>query len=171
MTDLGTRWDSATGTGDLALALPKQLLWTDGAGKSVNDQAGHPVAASFTPGAGLVVGDDLLTAVLISLFTDAQADADDRIIDGSDDPRGWWGGAIGSKLWLRARAKPTSITLALAQRDIEQALAWLIEDDVAARVDVTTEWTRPGMLGARVEILRADGNRRALAFAQDWESA
>lgn len=171
MADLTTRWNSATGAGDLALALPSQLIWTDQNGVSVVDQTGRPISASFSPGSGLVTGDDLLTAVLISLFTDAVADGDDAITDGSDDPRGWWGGAIGSKLWLRLRAKATSTALALVKRDIEQALEWLLEDDVAARVDVTTEWTRPGLLGARVVIRRTDGTRRALAFTQDWESA
>lgn len=171
MTDLATRWDSATGAGDLGLSLPQQLIWTDEHGNSVLDLAGRPVAASFTAGTGLAVGDDLLTAVLISLFTDGAADPDDAIPDGSDDPRGWWGGEIGSKLWLRMRSKATLSALALVRRDIEQALAWLVEDNVAARVDVATEWTRPRLLGARVLILRADGTRRALAFAQDWEGA
>lgn len=40
----------------------------------------------------LVTGNDLQSAVLISLFTDRIANRDDPIPDGTDDPRGWWGG-------------------------------------------------------------------------------
>ncbi len=109
--------------------------------------------------------------MLISLFTDAEAGVDDAILDGSADPRGWWGGPIGSKIWLRTRSKATPLVLALVKNDIEQALAWLIEDDVAAMIDVETEWTRPGLLGARVVIRRVDGTRRALAFGRVWENA
>ncbi|ASV34410.1 phage baseplate protein [Candidatus Hamiltonella defensa] len=53
-------------------------------------------------------GDDLDTAVFISLFTDQQARADDTY-DG-DDRRGWWGDlgedyCIGSRLWLIYRQR------------------------------------------------------------------
>jgi len=56
----------------------------------------------------LTSGDDLDTAVFISLFTDQQARADDTY-DG-DDRRGWWGDlgedyCIGSRLWLIYRQR------------------------------------------------------------------
>jgi phage gp46-like protein len=170
MSDIATRWDAGAGSGDWALSIAQSLIWTDERGNSIVDEAGQPVAAEFTPGSGLVVGDELLTAVLISLFTDAQADPNDTIPDGTDDPRGWWAGPIGSKLWLRLRSRATPETAALIQHDIEQALAWLIEDDVAAAVEVTTEWTRPTMLGVRVVIRRTNGDVRALAFSHLWET-
>ncbi len=55
---------------------------------------------------GLSLDDGLVTLVLICLFTDSRADADDEIPDGSGDPRGWPGDTFsdyqwGSKLWLR----------------------------------------------------------------------
>jgi phage gp46-like protein len=54
-------------------------------------------------------GDDLESAVLISLFTDRRAEASDVVPDGSNDRRGWWGDSgslylIGSRLWLLRRA-------------------------------------------------------------------
>lgn len=170
MTDIATTWDAGRGLSDWRRSLPQQVVWTDEAGNSIVDQDGRPVSTQFTPGDGLALGDDLLTAVLISLFTDAEADTDDAILDGSGDPRGWWAGAIGSKIWLRARSKATPLVLALVKNDIERALAWLIEDDVAAAVSVETEWTRTGLLGARVVISRNDGTRRALAFGRVWEN-
>jgi phage gp46-like protein len=170
VTDIATLWSVPAGTGDWAPSIAQSLIWTDEKGNAILDQTGQPVAASFTAGTGLVAGDDLLTAVLISLFTDAQAETDDTIPDGSDDPRGWWGGAIGSKLWLRMRSKALPVTLALVKHDIEQALAWLISDGVAASVTVLTAWVRRSVLGAQVTIRRADGTTRALAFAQVWEN-
>lgn len=158
MADIATRWDIGAGAGDWGAPQPGDLTWTDAAGVT------HPADGD------LFDGDDLLTAVLISLFSDAEAGPDDVIPDGSGDPRGWWAGPIGSKIWLRARSKEVAVVPELVRDDIQQALAWLIEDDVAASVVVTTEFTRPGMLGARVEILRNDGTRQALAFSRLWET-
>jgi phage gp46-like protein len=123
-------------------------------------------------GPDLASGDDLASAVLISLFTDARAAADDVIPDGSGDPRGWWAdgdpeGPIGSKLWLRLRSKITQDTLNLVKGDIAQALAWLIEDQVASRVTVMTEWTTPTLLGASVVIDQGDQVSQ-LGFTFAW---
>lgn len=118
-------------------------------------------------------GDDLATAAAISLLSDATAGQDDVIPDG-DDPRGWWGdtgraGPIGSRIWLRLRAKQTDALLVLVKADIADALAWMIDDGVAARIEVVTEWARPGMLGAQVTIARRDGGEAALNFAWAWK--
>lgn len=166
--DIATRWDPARGIGDWVLSAANAVLWTDEQGNSITDERGLPIDTVFTAGQGLLGGDELATAVLISLFSDAAAADDDPVPSGSDDRRGWWAGAIGSKLWLRLRAKATDLTLALVKRDIEEALAWLVEDDVAASIDVSTAWVRPGMLGATVIIRRQDGTRRAFAFSNLW---
>lgn len=170
MPDIATIWDPATGTGDWAIDAPKQLLWTDELGNSIVDEVGNPIGSVFTSGNGLVTGSDLYTSALISLFTDAQAEPDDIIPDGSNDPRGWWAGPIGSKLWLRERSKATSTLPALIKNDIEQALAWFIADGVVAAIDVAVEYERPGMIGAVVVFRRQDGARAALRFSRLWES-
>jgi len=68
----------------------------------------------------LVREDGLETAMLMSLYTDRQADIDDVLLDSnSDDRRGWWGDLInntdkdkiGSRLWLLQRATTTENTL------------------------------------------------------------
>lgn len=174
MSDISTSWNAALGVGDWVLTLPRDGLITDETGGSVTDDMGGAIGDGLFTGGGIVVGNDLGTAVLISLFTDRTAEADDTIVDGSTNPRGWWGdlGAdrpIGSKLWLRMRSKQTDLTLALVKDDITQALAWLIDDGIAARVDVLTEWTRPGMLGAKITIYRANGTTTALRFDWAWK--
>ena len=132
-------------------------------------------------GADLVGGNDIVTAVLISLFSDREANPDDTIPDGSRDARGWWGDdgqdLIGSRLWLIDRAKKTQQTLALAKEYIEEALQWLIDDGVVSKIDVYVEWTRINTLGAQVTVYRpgnpapiklATQNVFGLAQVQSW---
>ena len=170
MADIATIWNVDQAVGDWALSPSSWPIWVDEQGNSIHDERGRVVGNDFIPGDGLVSGQDLYTAVLISLFSDAEAAPDDVIPDGSGDPRGWWGGTIGSKLWLRARSKATPTLLALVKADIAQALQWLIDDDVVAAIDVTTEFTRPSMLGARIILRRRDGARAALSFSRLWET-
>jgi phage gp46-like protein len=125
-------------------------------------------------GAQLAAGGDLQTAVLISLFSDREANPDDVIPDGSGDPRGWVGDLgqdykIGSRLWLLSRAKQTGETLARAQDYIDEALQWLIDDGVVAKFDILVEWTRRSQLGANVIAYKVDGTTEALNFLSVWK--
>ncbi len=110
--------------------------------------------------------DGLQTAVILSLFTDARASADELAAAGlaASQNRGSWqddypeteGDVFGSLLWLLARAKRTDETLARAKGYAERALSWLVADDVAQRVTVSTSWYgRTGLLVVAVEIERA----------------
>jgi len=168
--DIRTVWVTDAGYGDWALDPTSVSIWTDETGASIRDENGHAVDAIIDPGSGLAEGSDLATAVLISLFTDAEAGDDDTPTDGTANRRGWWGGSIGSKIWLRLRMKPGDDLLALVRNDISDALAWMITDGVAAQIDVTTEFTRPGMLGAQVTIYRRSGGTVALKFSRLWEA-
>lgn len=107
-------------------------------------------------GGSLASGNDIVTSVLISLFTDRVATPDDTVPDATRrlrDPRGWWADeSIGSRLWLIDRAKRTQATLQRAQAYIVEALQWLVDDGVASRIEVTTEWTRQDTLGALVVV-------------------
>ena len=126
-------------------------------------------------GTRLQAGNELANAVMLSLFTDRIALVDDVIPDGTNDPRGWWGddaaAPIGSRLWLLSRAKQTTETLARAQDYIAEALQWLIDDGIVARLDITVEWTRQSQLGAQVTAYRSDGTNIALNFASAWAAA
>jgi phage gp46-like protein len=118
-------------------------------------------------------GNDLVTAVYISLFTDGQANVDDVIPDGTTDRRGWWGDAgqtvaIGSRLWLLRRSILTSQVAALAQTYCLQALQWLIDDGIVASITVTTQITLPKMLGLTVQLFKQDGTTVAVNFNWAW---
>ena len=117
----------------------------------------------------------LETAVLMSLFLDRRANADDEIPDGGEDPRGWWGDAfatvegdrIGSRLWLLRRSKLTDETLTRAREYAIEALEWLKEDGVANAVRVETEIRGIEQLAIGVEIDRQQGGTQRFAFAWD----
>lgn len=124
----------------------------------------------------------LLAAVLVSLFTDRRANADDVLPDdaqgrasaagagrpgaaGTGDRRGWWadawpeidGDLIGSRLWLLSREKQLPDVLQRAQVYAEEALAWLAEDGIAKYVSAPAEWVRAGVLGLLIDIRLKDG--------------
>ena len=144
MSDVAIQWNVALGRGDWVLS-----------------------------GALIETGQDLQTAVLLSLFTDRVAEADDVIPDGTSDRRGWWGDAgqsypIGSRLWLLDRAKGTAETVASARDYIAEALQWLIDDGVVASFEITVEWTAPSQLGAQVVALRNDGTSVPMSFPWVW---
>ncbi|EOM5101013.1 phage GP46 family protein [Escherichia coli] len=72
-------------------------------------------------GADLLTDNSLLTAVIISLFTDRRALDSDEIPDGTRDRRGWWGDSfrerpVGSRLWLLSREKTLSSVVCHAMR-------------------------------------------------------
>lgn len=166
--DIATIWDAANSRGDWAVPAPAAFL-LDGAGRPVVGADGFAIAAAPTPAGGLATGADIVTAVLISLFTDAAAGPDDAIPDGTDDPRGWWGDAtIGSKLWLLARAKRTPQNLQLAIAYIRQALAWLTADGVASAIDVAAEWQAGGRLAGQVIVSHGAG-RTSVPFDYAWK--
>lgn len=144
MADITISWSPADGRGD----------WT------------------FVPGGDLDTGDDLATAILLSLFTDRPALKDDAIPDGTTDRRGWWGDQeLGSRLWLLERAKQTTETLQRARDYIAEALQWLVEDGVVVRIEIETAWLRRSTLGARITAYRADGRTVALSYSWAWQGA
>lgn len=112
-------------------------------------------------GGDLAHDEGLDTAVILSLFTDARAGADDGL-DAGADPRGWWGDvgnavpsdAYGSKLWLLVREKQLTEVAERAREYAAAALAWLVADGVAAALDVAAEFSAPGTLALAVSIRR-----------------
>ena len=121
--------------------------------------------------------DPLVRAVIISLFTWRRAHDDDVLPNAGMSRMGWWGDSfppvdndrIGSRLWLLARSKLTDSTAQQAQDYAEEALQWLIDDGVAARVDVSA--TRQGIstLALTCTVLNRSGAVMArLQFANLW---
>jgi len=106
--------------------------------------------ADFAVSAGdLLLDAGLKTAVIISLFTDALADPSDQLPDRTDDRRGWAGDPaggeapadrLGSTLWLyegQRQTEPIRRRIEAAARD---ALAWMVTDGVADRVEVSAAY-------------------------------
>lgn len=147
MSDITTTWIVQTGTGDWSIS-----------------------------GGALTSGDDLATAVLISLFTDRVADASDILPDGSDDRRGWWGDdgedvPIGSRLWLLDRSRLTLQVANTARIYMEESLKWLVDDEVASGVKVLTAIAGNSQLSAIISITRSNGTVVPLKFNWAWRQS
>lgn len=116
--------------------------------------------------------DPLTRAVVISLFTWRRAQPDDN----TEKFYGWWGDTwptvqndrIGSRLWLLTREKLTNNTAIRARTYITQALQWMIDDGVAARIETDVSRNSLNTLSAAVTIFQADGNRHNITFDDVW---
>ncbi len=123
----------------------------------------------------------LRSVVIVSLFSDRRANADDTIPDGTTNLRGSWldtypelsGHLIGSRLWLLSREKELPEVLPRTKLYAEEALQWLIERGVANAVEVTPEWvaSRRGVLGLHVLITLPDGSNYSDVFNYTLEAA
>lgn len=122
----------------------------------------NDVRCDWKVGAGdLVCGDDLQTAILISLLTDRLADASDDT-DGSDR-RGWWGDAdqewlVGSRLWLLRREKLTTQVAIRAEMYASEALQWMLEDGVVSAITTDARIVYPDRLYLTVSYTRPDSD-------------
>lgn len=127
-------------------------------------------------GPQLDTDDGIETAVIISLFTDRLAEADDVLPDNSGQRRGWWGDSfpdiegdrIGSRLWLLAREKQMPSVLERARAYAKEALAWMVEDGVARGVEVEAEFQGIGTIALGVTILRATDGPLRFRFVVFW---
>lgn len=143
------------------------------------------VADIALDGGDLATDDGLRTAVILSLFTDAPARPDDVLPQDGGDRRGWWGDVgnddpndrTGSRLWLLERSKATSATAIRAREYAAEALAWMVEDGVAAAVSVVATLHRPtraapqGALALAIVITRPSGVRVAIDILWDAEAS
>lgn len=120
--------------------------------------------------------EDLLRrSVTISLFTWRRAGPDDPVDD--SDRQGWWGDCvpsvagdqIGSRLWLLARRTLVAQTLQDAQAYAEEALAWLLDDQIVTAVTVAVERQGNDRMNLRVTLTEQNGETLELNFADTWE--
>lgn len=139
----------------------------------------------LTPAGQLDTSDELATAVIVALMTDARAGQDDALPDSRDpDRRGWWGdldaaaiwgaGPIGSKLWLLRR---TTITGKAARKGattlqieayIHEALQSFLDDKIATRIDVSAVRVGTERVACTVTLYRGDEILLALPFSDLW---
>lgn len=129
-------------------------------------------------GGDLAVERGLHTAAVLSLLLDRRAEPGDELPDGSADRRGWWadgvgandGDRIGSRAWLLHREKDMARVRQRAEEYDREALAWMVDDGVADRVEVDAETVSRGLLGRIVRIDRPDGTRQESRFNVFWEA-
>jgi phage gp46-like protein len=145
MPDIATRWNSAESTADWVLE-----------------------------GADLASGPDIETAVIISLFTDREADPDDVIPDGTTDPRGWWGDLggdtkIGSRLWELDREKQSDRVLQRAPALAQEALEWLVADGIVSRITAVASFIRQGFLGLVITLFKPTGEAQTVQVERAWQ--
>jgi phage gp46-like protein len=134
--------------------MPIALRWNNDLG----------VAELRRTSAGALAEDDSLeTVVLLSLFTDAPATAEEITRAGEGEQRGWWahadtvraGGRVyGSKLWLLRRGKTTLATLRAAEGYVVEALTWLVDLKIAAKIEVLATRPASGVMALDIRITR-----------------
>ena len=135
--------------------------------------------------ADLATDDGLRTAVLLSLFSDARAKADDPLPGDPEDRRGWWGDAFppavdgaglegdrfGSRLWLLKREKIVPSVLARAKTYAEDSLAWLVQARIASGVIVVAEAQPGNRLALSVSIQRTGVAGIERRSGEMWEAS
>lgn len=144
--DFALTWDAALGTADLSLSEDDVLA----------DQG-------------------LRTALLLSLFTDRRAE-DEDVLPAGDDRRGWWadelaeraGDRFGSRLWLLERSSRRADIVPRAEELAREALAWMLEDKVAERIDVLAE-ASGDRLALLVTVHRPGKDPTTYRFAHAWD--
>lgn len=130
------------------------------------------VSGTVTVNGVLTSENDMHTAIIISLFTDGLARADDDY-EGTDR-RGWWGDLdsdlnIGSRLWLLRREKLTREVAMRAENYAEEALAWMKSDGIAAAIEAQSEIVFPNRLNLIIRYLPPAGDWQEFKFFWLWE--
>lgn len=124
---------------------------------------------------GLTRDDGLVTLVLICLFTDVRADADDIIPDGSGDPRGWPGDTFsddpwGSKLWLLDREKLTESVRQRVEDYARLSMQPLLRTGYARSASVTATINGADRIDFIVVLTRPDKSTLRIEISKRWEA-
>ncbi len=114
------------------------------------------------------------TAVLVSLFSDRRADPEDPLPDHEDTRRGFWGDALagsplGSKLWLLGRAKLTDATFRQAEQYVAESLAWMKDDGIADRIEVSARRGGRNEVIFSCKVVRLDNSNVLFRWYLNWE--
>lgn len=140
------------------------------------------IKMTFASGAGdiaisngdISTADDLSTAVLISLFSDARVSSSEGTAQGY--PRGFWGDDVddsdpyptGSLLWTLEGKTIINQTIIDAKKFCEDALEWMIRDEIAKSIDVTV--TRTGLESLEIGIVIHRSNDQTYRYYYNWQS-
>jgi len=101
-------------------------------------------------------------AILQSLLNWSKAQRNDSL-DPDQSKQGWWStdflNGVGCRDWTLARAKQTPQTLNRSRHYTEQALNWLITENIATSVEVST-WYESDRLTRLVNVTLVNGQNR-----------
>lgn len=119
------------------------------------DDPSAPGDISYASGQIVADGSDLETAVMLSLFVDADALTGDVVPEGVAR-RGWWGNSFGgsipgSRLWLLETCVPTTANGQRAESYAREALQWMVTGRLVRSV-ATNSMARADQLYIGVEI-------------------
>jgi phage gp46-like protein len=127
--------------------------------------------------AGTTDDDQLFQIVTACLFSDARADDDAEIPDGTNNRRGWWADAYegvednnGSLLWTLDRAPLDDESARLAKGYAEESLQVIIDDGIVAGIVVSTERGGTNRLSLIVEVQREGEPPVSLRYDDLWEA-
>lgn len=143
-------------------AAPSSFPWTDFSSPSGVPQQCADMLATYA----LQLEDTLQTAIILSLFTDKRASADDKLPLNETNRRGWVGDEFmpgsaatsrddwGTLLWLCYIGKVTGDIPGFAEFTCKEGLQWLVRDGIASRIAVTAQWVgeRADRLAVRPQI-------------------
>ena len=113
------------------------------------------------------------TAILMSLFCERRAIASE--MPASHLRRGWIGNEstpgfeIGSKVWLYEQARLTRATLNGINSVIKESLQWMIDDNIALEVTVSSTLSRNNSIAVEVTITRPNSKVEKRHF-ELWEN-
>lgn len=168
MFDIATRPNPVASNAALALPFDWQMVpptasvphpWTDFATGTGAPQINVELLQVWA----ICTEDTLHTAVTISLFTDRRARADEALPYGVTDRRGWVGEEFvsddagdfwGSAFWLLFVTKATTDILERARFAAKEALAWMVQTEVASKVEVEALWLADNRLAIRPRIFQ-----------------
>lgn len=119
----------------------------------------------------------LETAALISLFSNKRVSLEQLPL-GENDRMGWWADLIsepledeiGSRLWLLERnGKVLDATAVEMESMLKEAFKWMLDDGIAATVNVSAARSDTNEIRGEVEIRKPEGDNIPFKFVWDGQ--
>lgn len=127
------------------------------------------IAKFSRDGGPLVLSEDLLTPVIYSLFVDAPRGSP---VSPGQIRGGFWGDALGddpsdvwgSRIWQRL--KMDNVTRQELEKDVKDALSWMIRQGMVSSVGVIVEAYSQNIFAFQTDIVKRDG----IGWSEQWEA-
>jgi phage gp46-like protein len=116
---------------------------------------------------------DLLSSVMLQLFTDRRCS--DDFIPSDGDPRGWWGSyfepfEIGSRLWQLDRAyfSGKDNILLQARDHTREALQPFIDQGIAAKINIDVQKLSINAIGISIQMYKPATTTAFFTYSFVW---